>query len=316
VTPETPLEALNLNWRERDLTERERTKHVHRLHPYLGKYIPQLVEIFLRKYWAPGQTVLDPFGGSGTTLVQANELGINAVGYDISAFNVLLTRAKTARYDLTLARREALDVLEKTRRSVQAETHQVALWEAASLPAWAPETLTKNAYLRSWYAPPALRQLLAYRQVIDAGDYTYRDLLRVILSRSARSARMAPHYELDFPKTPQNEPYWCYKHSRTCQPTADAFKFLRRYTIDTLARLEAFDAVRTDASVAVHHENVLRADLPPVDGVITSPPYVGLIDYHEQHRYAYELLGLEDRRVEEIGPATGGSSQSAKRSFL
>lgn len=50
VTQKTPLEALNLNWRERDLPERERTKHVHRLHPYLGKFIPQLVEIFLRKY--------------------------------------------------------------------------------------------------------------------------------------------------------------------------------------------------------------------------------------------------------------------------
>jgi len=46
VTPETPLDQLNLNWRERDLPEKERTKHVHRLHPYLGKFIPQLVEIF------------------------------------------------------------------------------------------------------------------------------------------------------------------------------------------------------------------------------------------------------------------------------
>src|SRR3989337_2962092 len=74
VSPETPLEGLNLNWTERDLPERERTKHVHRMHPYLGKFIPQLVEIFLRKYFKAGQTVLDPFVGSGTTLVQANEL--------------------------------------------------------------------------------------------------------------------------------------------------------------------------------------------------------------------------------------------------
>jgi len=90
VTPDTPLESLNLNWRERDLPEKERTKHVHRLHPYLGKFIPQLAEVFLRKYFRRGQTVLDPFVGSGTTLVQANELGINSIGYDISAFNVLL----------------------------------------------------------------------------------------------------------------------------------------------------------------------------------------------------------------------------------
>ena len=40
VNSNTKLSDLNLNWRERDLPERERTKHVHRLHPYLGKFIP------------------------------------------------------------------------------------------------------------------------------------------------------------------------------------------------------------------------------------------------------------------------------------
>ena len=44
VEPATDLSKLNLNWREADLPEKERTKHVHRLHPYLGKFIPQLVE--------------------------------------------------------------------------------------------------------------------------------------------------------------------------------------------------------------------------------------------------------------------------------
>lgn len=75
VNRKTALADLNLNWREKELPERERTKHVHRLHPYLGTYIPQLVEVFLRKFFKKGDTVLDPFCGSGTTLVQANELG-------------------------------------------------------------------------------------------------------------------------------------------------------------------------------------------------------------------------------------------------
>src|SRR4030043_55530 len=72
VKHNTPLESLNLNWRERDLPEAQRTKHVHRLHPYLGKFIPQLVEIFLRKY--KPKLVYDPFCGSGTTMVEANAL--------------------------------------------------------------------------------------------------------------------------------------------------------------------------------------------------------------------------------------------------
>ena len=87
VTSDTPLGSLNLNWRERDLPEYQRTKHVHRLHPYLGKFIPQLVEIFLRKY-TPA-LVYDPFAGSGITLVEANALGIDSIGTDIICFEWL-----------------------------------------------------------------------------------------------------------------------------------------------------------------------------------------------------------------------------------
>lgn len=44
-----------------NVSEFERTKHVHRLHPYLGKFIPQLVEVFLKKFFKVGDTILDPF---------------------------------------------------------------------------------------------------------------------------------------------------------------------------------------------------------------------------------------------------------------
>ena len=91
---------LALSWSERELPERERTKHVHRLHPYLGKFVPQLVEALLERYVRPGGRVLDPFSGSGTTLVQALESGYDAVGVDIAAFNVLLSTVKTREHEL------------------------------------------------------------------------------------------------------------------------------------------------------------------------------------------------------------------------
>lgn len=312
VTPETPLDELNLNWREKDLPERERTRHVHRLHPYLGKFIPQIVEIFLRKYFRPGQTVLDPFSGSGTTLVQASELGVNSIGYDISAFNVLLVRAKTKHYNLKTVRSEILDILDKVQSATQANAYQPTLW-GTNGSGKSKKASPQSDYLQSWFAPQALRELLAYRDSIL--NYEDQDILKIILSRSARSSRLTTHFDLDFPKAPQTEPYWCYKHSRTCAPTTTAFQFLRRYSLDTIRRLEEFAARRTNASVVIRHEDSRQADIPNVDGVITSPPYVGLIDYHEQHRYAYELLGLEDRSISEIGPAKQGASQRAQRAY-
>ncbi len=117
---------LELSWSERELPERERTKHVHRLHPYLGKFIPQLVEAVLGRYVRAGGTVLDPFAGSGTTLVQSLESGRSAVGGDIAAFNCLLMRVKTARYnEFTLEKelRDACARLEQTCAETAGDSH-------------------------------------------------------------------------------------------------------------------------------------------------------------------------------------------------
>ena len=300
VTPDTPLEELNLNWREQDLPERVRTKHVHRLHPYLGKFIPQLVEIFLRKFQP--ETVCDPFSGSGTTLVEAAALGINAVGCDISEFNSLISRVKTGTYDLELLEHEVRDIAS---RSI-AEPQLVMMERGA--------TYGANEYLGSWFAPTALESLLAYRALIP--EYSYQDVLRLILSRSARSARLTTHYDLDFPKKPQTEPYRCYKHGRTCRPTEDAAKFLKRYSTDTFNRIRDFASLRREADISVVTGDSRTIDFPVHDLVITSPPYVGLIDYHEQHRYAYELLGLPWRKQSEIGRASKGSSKRAQAEYV
>jgi len=288
---------LELSWSERALPEHVRTKHVHRLHPYHGKFIPQLVEVLLDRYFVRGAHVLDPFAGSGTTLVQALESGLDATGVELAAFNCLLIGVKTARYDVDSLGEELRD----------------ACARLDSLPA--RRRATTSAYVRAWYAPQAAAELLAFREVV--AEYEHADVLRVILSRAARSARRAAHFDLEAPREPQTAPYWCHKHKRLCRPVESAVGFLRRYTLDTLARIEAFDGLR-DADRAA---SVLRGDAREVrydiafDGVVTSPPYPGLIDYHEQHRYAYELLGLDDARELELGAAEAGTGRAAIESY-
>jgi hypothetical protein len=288
---------LELSWSERALPERERTKHVHRLHPYHGKFIPQLVEILLDRYFTRGDRVLDPFAGSGTTLVQALESGLDATGVELAAFNSLLIRVKTARYELPLLREELNEVYERI--GVAPTRGRRA-----------------TAYLRSWYARQARAELLAFADLI--GEYVYSDVLRVILSRAARSARRTTHFDLEAPRAPQLGEYWCHKHKRVCTPVESAGAFLRRYTLDTLARIEEFARVRDDACAASVVQGDAReaAHVAAFDGVLTSPPYPGLIDYHEQHRYAYELLELDDRRELELGAAAAGTSRAAIESYV
>jgi hypothetical protein len=286
-------DELKLSWSEAELPERERTKHVHRLHPYLGKFIPQLVERLLARYVAPGGHVLDPFAGSGTTLVQALESGYDATGIDVAAFNALLMRVKTTRYDAFRLRMELREVLGRLGRS-------------KSRPV---------GYVAEWFAPTAAAELLHFRELVDGHEHA--DVLRVVLARAARSARLTRHFDLDFPRLPQREPYSCHKHRRTCRPVAEANKFLSRYLLDTLDRLRAFDRIREPGRVAhVLHGDARDVDLAGrYDAILTSPPYPGLIDYHEQHRYAYELLGLDDRRGRELGAAARGTSRAALEEY-
>jgi len=285
---------LELSWSEEQLPERERTKHVHRLHPYLGKFVPQLVEALLTRHVRPGGRVLDPFAGSGTTLVQALESGHDAVGVDVAAFNALLVGVKTRTYDL--------ERLEAEIRAAHAGLGRSG------------EPL--QGYVRDWFAPGAAAELLHFRALVADAEHT--DVLRVVLARAARSARLTSHFDLDFPRAPQVGEYWCHKHRRMCRPVETANKFLARYLVDTLTRLRAFAEVRDARRAAVVlHGDARELELGgPYDGVVTSPPYPGLIDYHEQHRYAYELLDLDDRREREVGAAAAGTSRAAIEAYV
>jgi hypothetical protein len=288
---------LDLSWSEKELPERERTRHVHRLHPYLGKFIPQVVEVLLERYVSKGGRVLDPFAGSGTTLVQGLESGYDAVGVDLAAFNCLLMEVKTRRYDLFRLESELREVVRRVE----------------PLEGDAP---VADSYLGHWFAPRSLGELLAFRELV--GEYEHADVLRVVLARAARSARLTAHFDLDFPNAPQTGEYWCHKHKRRCRPVDRAEHFLRRYAVDTLTRIKAFSHVRARGrEAAVVHGDSREVELGgPFDGLITSPPYPGLIDYHEQHRYAYELLGLEDLRALELGSGEQGTSVTALAAYV
>ncbi len=316
-----------------DVPEHQRTKHVHRLHPYLGKFIPQLVEWFLSRYFQRDDVILDPFMGSGTTLVQGNEMHMHTIGIDISPFNCLIARVKTAHYDIPKARSEILDIERRvarfSKRLLGEQSPPLPLFSDDDLEALKTSLLAEcdSQYLRTWFAPRALLEMLYYRRLIP--EYEYQDLLRVVLSRAARSSRLVPHYDLATPKAPLvvGQTYWCKKHNRFCAPIDNCITKIHAYSEDTARRLAEFDRLRSDKTITVIQADSRTVDLRtelantpianrPVDGIFTSPPYVGQIDYHDQHVYAYELFGFPRQDDLEIGPKKKGKSKQAQREYI
>jgi len=315
------------------IPEYQRTKHVHRLHPYLGKFIPQLVEWFLNRYFKENDIILDPFMGSGTTLIQGNEMRMNTIGVDISPFNCLIASVKAAKYDIYKVQTEVLEI-ERKLALFSKNLIEKASMNLSFLPDEDQEYLEgalltecHSDYLRTWFAPRTLLEMLYYRGMIS--DYGYRDLLRVVLSRAVRSSRLVTHYDLATPKAPLpvGQQYWCRKHNRFCVPIDNCLTKIHAYSGDTARRIAEFDKLRSNRIVKVIQGDARTVnysselvDTPlvgrEINGIFTSPPYVGQIDYHDQHIYAYELFGFPRQDSLEIGPKHKGKSRRAQQEYV
>lgn len=380
----------DLNWKLSfsEYKESETTKHVHRLHPYKGKFIPQLVEYFLDNhkdkfktevFFKKGQTVLDPFCGSGTTLIQANELSLNAIGVDVSAFNAHISNSKVIKYDLIDIENTAKKIIKKLnaylekRKNIEFENRllqelrifndkyfpspefkyrvrqkeinekQYGLEkEKEFLPIY--EKLIKeygielkqkdtNNFLGKWFIKEIRDEIdFVFNEIKQISKKETKRILSIILSRTVRSCRATTHSDLATLFEPQITTYYCKKHGKICKPIFSISGWFNRYTKDTIKRLVQFDKLRTDTkqicltgdsrSIDIFSEvNNYLPDFATkmreqkIDGIFTSPPYVGLIDYHEQHAYSYDLFGFERKDNLEIGPLYKGQGREAKESY-
>lgn len=386
----------DLNWglSFAHLRESDTTKHVHRLHPYKGKFIPQLVEYFLdshlntfkkKVFFKEGDIILDPFMGSGTTIIQSSELGLHSIGIDVSDFNCLISKVKLGKYDLFKLNYTSKNALSRTikfstdvfddgfdeelkerlnefnkdyfpnpgfKNKIKDGEINEREFGKEKLKQFLKEnedffmkngTKDKsnllnekemNNFLSKWFSKRVRQELYYYIKIIESTeDEQIRDVMRIILSRTARSCRATKHSDLATLKEPQIGPYYCRKHKKLCVPINTITKHLRRYTYDTIKRLKDFSNLKKNVYSAIIHNDSRKAKIfeevkkqnnkfyklllaKKIDGIFTSPPYVGQIDYHEQHAYAYELFGLPRRDDKEIGPLYKGQGIQARNEYI
>lgn len=93
-------------------------KHVHGLHLYPARMIPQIANRLIRENSSHGQTILDPFCGSGSVLAEALILGRNAVGIDINPLAIMISKAKTNPISPESLDQTIVEVLRNVRQNI------------------------------------------------------------------------------------------------------------------------------------------------------------------------------------------------------
>jgi len=119
-------------WSFRSAGRTQTTAFTHDYHRYPAKFIPQIVSKLIGDY-APGgnQIICDPFGGCGTTLVEAKLLGHKSIGFDINPVAKLITQTKvTAIKPKTLSnqRQEFLNSYEKLTPVSKQHLDRISYW--------------------------------------------------------------------------------------------------------------------------------------------------------------------------------------------
>ena len=149
---------------------RNKTLPIHRWVPWIAGFSSDFVKSALNGFLSKKGTVLDPFCGVGTTIVEAILGGHNAIGFEINPYAVLASRAKANAYhiDIDTFTRQSMTSGNFTRKRLSSN------YKPHSVP---PQGFKTRA---SFYSPRVLQKVLIMQDfVIAIDDENVRDLFRL-----------------------------------------------------------------------------------------------------------------------------------------
>lgn len=264
----------SINW---DFTDAVTNSGTHSFHPYPARFIPQIPKSLITTFTRPGETVYDPFAGCGTTCVEANLAGRNAIACDASELAALITSVKTTPLALS-ASGDVTDVLRRIYR--QAKT-----LKKVSVP---PSVATE------WFESFVARELAIIKNEIDALPHRpLRNFLKVAFSAVIVGVSRQDS-DTRYVRVPKQ------------LAPMDAIMRFKKKAWKMLDIMESVSPLlangQTDIRAADSRVSGIFAD-DSADFSVTSPPYPNAYDYHLYHRHRLLWLGMDpaELKKKEIG---------------
>ena len=271
ASPERGLSGFQkVDWSFPNSTERGFT---HGLHPWPAKFIPDIPATVIELLSEPGDTVLDPFCGCGTTAVEATVAGRGFIAADVNPLAVLITKGKCE----IPGTGERLEITEWARGLGIQETSDDLLAKAPPIP-----------NLLYWFDPPIIAQL-AY-------------ILQEIRTLGIATAFLETVFSSIIVGVSHQESETRYRRvERMVSPENTLARFTKR--LFQGLRMASVLSQQPDLHPSRSYQPLdarrLADSLPAKCASLSvfSPPYPNSFDYHLYHRFRMFWLGMDPRVV-------------------
>lgn len=265
---------------------RDKTYLTHNFHPYPAKFVPQIPREVIESLSSPGDSVLDPFCGSGTVLVEASLLGRRAIGFDSNPLACLVARVKTYplnRDQLQHATEVTGELLSKT---VGIESYLPDRSDHGTYP------VPDFPHLDHWFRKQVISELaIAKSHIASVKDVSVRDFLRVGFSSIIVSV-----------SNQESDTRYAAVTKKPLKKGA-VLRLLDQRARDMVHRMEDY---RTRCPVplaeVIELDSTTTFPIPTssVDLVVTSPPYPNTYDYYLYHKLRMVWLDQDFRRAQSL----------------
>ncbi|MDR0411277.1 MAG: hypothetical protein LBH75_04805 [Treponema sp.] len=250
-------------WAFADKTRKDTAYITHGYHRYPAKFIPQIVSHLVERYTKEGDLVADPFGGSGTTLVESKVMGRASVGVDINPVAVLIAKVKT-------------QPLEPTELAVVFDSLKVKI---GTYNGDSKIVMPKHERIDYWFKEKEKRELgIISQEISRIENQEYRDFFFCgfsnILKNCSIWLQKSNKPTRDFKKIPSSPIPTFYRQIRTMMNKNEQFYTLMRQKnyLDINCEIECRDA------------RSLPTGDKSVSLIVTSPPYVTSYEYADLHQ--------------------------------